>query len=209
MRGVDISDPTAINEAETDHQVRLEKLFGRMWNESGDQMVEQVFGTKQKALLGSFEPTVGTNSIMRDYLRIFGIQKVQQVASTTIKQIRNIITQGIDEGLSERETSRLLREKATVLSASRAQTIARTETHAAANYAVYESFKSTGVDAKREWVSAEDERTRENHVEANGQIVGLNEPFDVGGERLMYAGDPSGSPENVVNCRCAVVFVFD
>jgi len=26
----------------------------------------------------------------------------------------------------------------------------------------------------------------------------------VGGERLMYPGDPSGSAENVINCRCAV-----
>lgn len=209
MRGVSISDPTSINEAETDHQVRLEKLFARMWNESGDQMVEQVFGEQKKAILESFQPTVGTNSIMRDYLRIFGVMKIQQVASTTIKQIRNIISQGIDQGLSERETSRLLREKTVALSASRAQTIARTETHAAANYAVNEAFKSTGAEAKREWVAAEDERTREDHSFANGQVVELNQPFNVGGEELMYPGDPSGSPENVVNCRCAVVFVFD
>ena len=209
MANVKVNDPLGIEQAEQDHKQRLDKLLTRMWNESADQMIEQTFGTKQKALLGSFEPTVGTNAIMRDYLRIFGVRKITQIASTTIKQVKQIIRQGIDEGLSERDTSRLLREQAPIISASRAQTIARTETHAAANYAIQESFKTTGIEARREWVSAEDERTREDHVAANEQIVGLNEPFIVGSDELMYPGDPSGSPEQVINCRCAVVFVFD
>jgi SPP1 gp7 family putative phage head morphogenesis protein len=209
MANINVTDPLGIEEAEQEHKQRLDKLLNRMWNESADQMIEQTFGVRQKALLGSFEPTIGVNSIMRDYTRIFGLKKIVQIASTTIKQVRGLINRGIDEGLSERETSRLLREQAPILSASRAQTIARTETHAAANYAVQESFKSTGIEARREWVSAEDERTREDHKEANGQIVGINEPFIVGSDELMYPGDPSGSPEQVINCRCAVVFVFD
>ena len=210
MLAANISDPLAIEQAEQQHSARLERLLNRLWLESGDQMVEHTFGqSKKSALLASFEPTVGINAIIRDYFRIFGAVKIAQISSTTIKQVKGLLSQTVDQGLSERDASRFIRERIPSLSASRAQTIARTETHAAANYAVMESFQSTGIEARREWVSATDERTRDDHIEANGQIVGLNEPFEIGADQLMYPGDPAGSPENVINCRCAVVFVFD
>lgn len=40
------------------------------------------------------------------------------------------------------------------------------------------------------------------HLLAHGQVVNVNEPFDVGGEDLMFPRDPSGSPENTINCHC-------
>jgi SPP1 gp7 family putative phage head morphogenesis protein len=209
MVSVNLSDPMGVDQAEAALEERLTKLFTRMWNESGEDMVNYLFGEQQKAVFTQFAPTIGTNAIMRDYIRIFGVKKVTQVARTTINQLKQLITRGVEEGLSERDIGRSIREKAPIISASRAQTIARTETHAAANYAAEEAFLSTGIEARREWVTAVDERTRESHVEADGQIVALHEPFIVDGEELMYPGDPSGSAENVINCRCARVYVFD
>lgn len=210
MVQTDLSDPMAIEQAEQAHNERLERLLNRLWLDSADKMTEHVFGESQKSsLLARFEPTIGINAIIRDYVRIYGAVKVSQISRTTIRQLQAIISDATDQGLSERETARLIRERAPSLSASRAQTIARTETHAAANYAVMQAFESTGIEARREWVAATDERTREDHLEANGQIVGLREPFTVGNSQLMYPGDPAGDPENVINCRCAVVFVFD
>jgi uncharacterized protein with gpF-like domain len=43
---------------------------------------------------------------------------------------------------------------------------------------------------------------RVTHLFADGQVRKANEPFDVGGEELMYPRDPSGSPENTINCHC-------
>lgn len=56
------------------------------------------------------------------------------------------------------------------------------------------------------WVAVLDSATRPEHVEADGQEVPVDEPFEVGGEDLMYPGDDSGSPENVINCRCTAVY---
>jgi hypothetical protein len=37
----------------------------------------------------------------------------------------------------------------------------------------------------------------------------MDQAFEVGGEMLMYPGDPAGSAGNVINCRCAISHVVD
>jgi hypothetical protein len=43
------------------------------------------------------------------------------------------------------------------------------------------------------------------HRDADGQTVPVFMPFQVAGEPLQFPGDPSGSPENVINCRCDLI----
>lgn len=63
-----------------------------------------------------------------------------------------------------------------------------------------------GVQLEKAWVFVSDERTREDHAAMDsGDYIPLDEDFDVGGEAMEYPGDPSGSAENVINCRCSVV----
>ena len=68
----------------------------------------------------------------------------------------------------------------------------------------------------RTWISHRDTRVRPGHLQADseGQARALDEPFDVSPtlgvpqeqrEELMYPGDPSGSPANVIYCRCSQV----
>ena len=70
-------------------------------------------------------------------------------------------------------------------------------------------MQQSGVVDKKEWLTALDERTREWHTEANGQVVGINEKFIVAGEELDCPGDPAASPENIINCRCTLIANFD
>lgn len=139
--------------------------------------------------------------------------KVTQINRTTESQIRRIIRSGIDEGLGVDKIGTNIRTMAAPMSALRAHIIARTETHTAANFGAQEAAELTGLDMKREWVSSMDDRTRDtgdaDHVAADGQVVGMKEPFQVSGEALMFPGDPSGSAANVINCRCSVVFIYD
>lgn len=139
--------------------------------------------------------------------------KVTQINRTTESQIRSIIRGGLDEGLGVDKIGKRIRETAAPMSALRAHIIARTETHTAANFGAQTAAELTGLDMKREWVSASDERTRDtseaDHRDADGQVVGMKEPFVVSGEKLMFPGDPSGSASNIINCRCSVVFIYD
>jgi uncharacterized protein with gpF-like domain len=47
------------------------------------------------------------------------------------------------------------------------------------------------------------------HAAADGQIVGMEDPFAVGESFLMYPGDPNAPPEEVVNCRCVLGYIVD
>ena len=62
-----------------------------------------------------------------------------------------------------------------------------------------------GMDFKM-WLATPDEITRDTHVEATGQCVPLDGKFGVGSDLLNEPGDPTGSPGEVYNCRCTMVF---
>lgn len=90
----------------------------------------------------------------------------------------------------------------------RAEAIARTETMRAYNAGSTEIYRDNGVE-QREWLATLDNRTRDDHAAADGQIVGIDELFSVGDEDLDYPGDPSGSPENTIACRCSTAPIME
>lgn len=92
----------------------------------------------------------------------------------------------------------------------RARRIARTETISASNAATLEGWRQSEVIGGKQWLCAMTENSREAHKQANGQIVPLDEPFIVGGEKLMHPGDSSlgASAGNVINCRCTMKSVL-
>jgi uncharacterized protein with gpF-like domain len=59
----------------------------------------------------------------------------------------------------------------------------------------------------QEWIATQDDRVRDEHSEADGQVRSIAEPFDVGGAQMFYPGDPSGDPSLTVNCRCTIAFL--
>ena len=121
------------------------------------------------------------------------------------KQISKEITTGILLGESnQRIAKRLLTELPNMNKASAIRT-ARTATTSAENGGRLDTFKQAeqmGIPIKKQWRATHDGRTREEHILADGQIVGVDEPFIVGGEELMKPGDDSGSGWNIYNCRC-------
>lgn len=144
-------------------------------------------------------------------------EKITQVTNTTHEQVMRIVrevqAQAVEQGLGEAATAKLLgdaiRESGGLLSASRSRTISRTEGHAASSAANREAAKATGIVKQKEWVASNSERTREDHSMADGQRVNLDDMFEVGGESLMEPGDPAGSPELIINCRCVSIFHTD
>lgn len=78
-----------------------------------------------------------------------------------------------------------------------------TSTSEGARAAVYGQAKHLMM---KTWIAEEDERTRPTHRRADGQTVRATTAFRVGKARLQYPGDPSGPPEEVINCRCYIAW---
>jgi SPP1 gp7 family putative phage head morphogenesis protein len=124
-----------------------------------------------------------------------------------LEAIRDAQLETYDEGEGARSLSEKIQEIYDGFTESRAMTIARTEMGVAANTALNAAAKSTGIPGlQKEWVSVNDDRTRPDHVDANGQVVPMDGKFKVGGVELDYPCDPSGPPDEIINCRCAQVF---
>jgi uncharacterized protein with gpF-like domain len=86
--------------------------------------------------------------------------------------------------------------------ASRAKTIARTESASVITGATFETYREAGVQGKS-WITAGDGEVRESHVECEAQgVIPLNQKFING---LAHPGDPGGGPEEVINCRCGLI----
>lgn len=132
-------------------------------------------------------------------------RKVTKINSTTRSRIRRIIRVGIEEGLSYWEIANRLTLIGKIDSIKRAKNIAWTETHTTANKGSLEMARDIKMKIK-EWLSAKDERTRIPHRLANGQRVPIDDPFVVMNENLQFPGDPDGSAENVIRCRCTMIY---
>lgn len=136
-------------------------------------------------------------------------RRITEVTETTRDQIIRAVRKGYEDGLGQRGTASYILDLVPQISSYRADTIARTETHGAANYGSQEAAKQTGLPLSREWLAAADDRTRDTHREANGQVVGMDDTFRVGDSDLAFPGDPSGPGDEVINCRCAVGYIVD
>ncbi len=142
---------------------------------------------------------------------------IPDMNKTSANQLLKAYKKAIEEGKTPQERAQLVREVSKQaaegeqgpFSTQRAVRISRTISTAAANGGRLEGWKQSGRVSKKKWRSAGNQRTRKDHKDANGQIVEIDKPFEVGGEELMYPGDPSGSAKQIVNCRCTMQAVFD
>ena len=139
------------------------------------------------------------------WIAYWGVEKAVTISSSQILQVRQLILDTLPAGLSEAMLRDLIKEKARHLAPWQAARIARTEVHTASVIGADTAARSTGLTMVKEWLAAEDKRTRESHAEADGQEVALDESFEVGGVLLEFPGDPKGPAKEIINCRCAIL----
>ena len=129
--------------------------------------------------------------------------KITDVNITTQEMVAKQLLAGLESGEGLNEL--VARIKKTLGSnRNRALGIARTQTAGAVGTGRHEAMRSAGVEQKG-WVTSGDPQVRDTHKAAGvryAEPIALDIPFEVGGELLMYPGDPAGSAGNIINCRC-------
>lgn len=137
-------------------------------------------------------------------------KKIVDISESSRKMIASQIRSGMKLGESLGQIARRIDNfYLEDIIPNRAMTIARTETGTITNFIqhlIAQDTQNQGVSMEKEWASLRDARVRPTHREADGQRVALDEPFEVGDALLMYPLDPLGPPEEVIECRCGVMY---
>ena len=202
-----LGDPMVNAEVRFKHMDNMTRILTRLWSQSGLMAVEHNFNIVKafhKFELKRDLTTPIVDKAIADWIRSFGGLKITEITGTTMNDINKIIADAREEGLGERETAKLINAIAPSKSASRSQTIARTEAHGSSQGISLDVANETEIPMLKIWLSDQGEAAREEHLDVNDQKRALNTPFDVGGEQLEYPGDPSGSAENIINCKCVI-----
>lgn len=170
---------------------------------------------KPKLQPGGIEPSFGIGFENPQWLarlkqitnNIDTIERVNSVRSTIANDMRQSISRSAQRNVSIRKITADLRSDFPDLSYRRAETIARTEVTYISNIAQEQSAYELDIDLKKVWIRTLDSRTRDTHVNAPRKPIDANEPFIVGGKKMMRPGDPAGGIKEIINCRCVVSYV--
>lgn len=149
--------------------------------------------------------------VFNDWVNTRGLELCHDMDEVTVKELRRVLSGAIAEGDSLAVQMKKLISASDELffemSKSRAELIARTESCTTINAGSTELYKTEGIQEK-EWISVQDDRTRDAHLLMDGVVIPISDKFEVPatsqseGAFMDYPGDATAPAGQVVNCRC-------
>jgi SPP1 gp7 family putative phage head morphogenesis protein len=204
--GLDLHDPIA--------QEAIRRIVGQYepggayheaWLDRYTELIGQTFAVAGRDVAA----TTGLAFNLRNPLADAAVERraarlADLVGQGTADRISEAVTDALRDGGSMRDLAQHIRDDVFDgdTTDARAERIARTEMVGALNEGEWVSAKNSGVIAEKEWMTQGDERVRDSHAELDGVRIPLDEPFANG---LMYPGDQTGDPSEIINCRCTLL----
>jgi len=182
----------------------MEKHYLAVGHTYGQEAIDQAKSIR--GVLITKKPSSDFADAIKWWAKHWAAEKIKDINSVTKSKLKRIITNGAEAGLDFQSLAKKVLSTGKIQNPVRAEKIARTETHTASVYATHEGMVATGLVLNKEWVAMNDDRTRDTHKEAHGQTVPINGFYKVGGEIMARPGDPTASPENIINCRCVELY---
>ena len=138
-----------------------------------------------------------------------GAKITGNITATTLKNFRNRLAKTYAEtGMSPYAVEKEIRGMFAETYKNRSMTIARTETRIAQSTVKHQTYERNGIQ-KKKWSATKDDKVRDTHSSANGQVRDTNKAFNVGGFAMMFDHDPIAPAKEVVNCRCTTQYFTD
>jgi SPP1 gp7 family putative phage head morphogenesis protein len=199
---------------------KLEALMGEpLWNGFSEDIQKvsrkyltqtvDITGSELKSLFGDLGIGIDSTWSIWDTRAVEMLERqinqgpIVGVSDTVAAGIREKVGQAIENGWTVDETADVIREQFNIAQ-NRAPTIVRTEMGNAINDSRIAGFMDVGI-RRHEWLSSKDELVRESH-RIDGEIREFGLPFSNG---LYAPNDPGAPPEEIINCRCITLPVFE
>ena len=119
-------------------------------------------------------------------------------------QIQSVTLQSILQGESIPKMSKRIAQTLGERNKANSIRYARTAVTSAENKGMLDGMKNLendGLVLYKQWSATGDDRTRDSHLDIDGESVPLDREFSNG---LQYPGDPNGDADEVWNCRCSM-----
>lgn len=183
------------------------------WDALTDQYTEQV---AREVLAAPYKDLFADGTLFesRPFVRNWiaaRANRLQRVPDEVFGLVAHIIDSAATNGASipdvQAQVEHLFSDTNVQQWKNRARTVARTEVVGAYNGGLHDAFTML-ADADPDtsyvhrWLATEDQRTRPDHREADGQTVPWGQPFTVGGYQMMHPHDPTAPAKEIINCRC-------
>jgi hypothetical protein len=169
----------------------------------GGDALEEVL----KIARADMRPFVTNSQRTQEYLREKFGRNMKDITASTRREVSKALNEGIALGEDYTGLAKILDTKFKHIGQVRKDIIATTEVGAAANFAIDEGYRQSGLVSKRRWVTTF-LRSRDTHMELSGDERGMDEAFTVnsvdGIASAMYPGDFNVAAEDI-NCRCRTV----
>lgn len=186
----------------------IENALTTVYKNTGKFFAEQTFDSFGKAKAFNRSSPL-TEDYWFAYMDRFVKQKlgnrIKWITGTTEETFKSTAQRlcdvGIKEGLGIPDIAKNIMSQLQITEKYRAERIARTEVVSASNEASKAGAEATGLELDKEWITYIDDKTRDSHIDMNGETTGMDEPFSNG---LDVPGDVNGASEDVINCRCTL-----
>jgi uncharacterized protein with gpF-like domain len=188
------------------------RVMNELYREVGSRYARDAYddSVKQKA----FDTLLDWFNEVMNYIGMeFYNKGVLRITETTRNLLTNIMDKAISEGWGYEKTAQYFNEVMPGINRNRASMIARTESGKAIHAGTYVGADKSPWEKQKEWISAQDLRTRRNprnendkadHWKLDGQIVDFNEKFtdSTNGVSMLHPHAPDAPASEVINCRC-------
>ena len=173
---------------------------------AANRLIGKARGPTEKKFI--FDPFAQSVQI---WIASVAARKITRMLATTQQAIAREIGKGMSQELTSVQIAKMIEKQYdswrglgdSAMTEYRSVMIARTETGGAANFGNREGAAQTGLELSKTWISSRDSRVRDEHSFMDGETRPFNEPYSNG---LMYPGDPGGSADEVINCRCVETY---
>ena len=122
---------------------------------------------------------------------------------TTWKIVQTEIKNGLENNLTTEQMAQELWQSLIDRAPWEARRIAATEMTRTEGFGTHEGYKQNDQVDMQGWSCSMLATSRDDHVAADGQEVGIDEDFKIGGYPMAYPGDERAPAGEVCNCRCS------